>query len=289
MKIQQSGGEERQTFLQKQRMSRRHNLPWQSDTLLDFEGTKIELCIPPALQVRQSVEDHFILGKSKFMIDEMMRLIGDREMEAIVDLGVYKGGSVVFFNEVFRPWRLMAVDYNPAPPEALVKYLGKQRAPVGVRIKLGVNQADRPALAMLLDKTFHGRPLDLVVDDASHYNFETRESFRVLFPRICPGGLYIIEDWGWAHWPGEHWQTNRGGNYFTDKLPLSNLLLEIMLLSASRPGIVSKMLVNGTVAYVERGQDAIEGDFELSDHYLNRSEPIPTIGSPPTESAEIRA
>ncbi len=269
-------------------MDKRHQLPWQGDTLLNFDGTKIELCIPPELQLRQSADDHFILGKSKYMIDEMMQVIGDRPMETIVDLGVYKGGSVVFFNEVFRPWRLMAVDFNPAVPQALVKYLERQSPPAGVRLKLGVNQADRGALSMLLEKTFQGRPLDLVVDDASHFYFETRESFRALFPHVRPGGFYIIEDWGWAHWPGDYWQANRGGDYFAAKPPLSNLLLEIMLLSASRPGIVSKILINGTVAYVERGPDKIEAGFELSAHYLNRGDPIQMIGMSDSESVSAR-
>lgn len=258
-------------------MNQRHDLPWQSETLLNFNGTEIELCIPPELYERQSTADHFILGKSRFMVEEMLRLIGDGPVETIVDLGVYKGGSVVLLNEVFRPWRMMAVDFNPVPPSALLKYLERQSPTAGVRVKLGVNQADRRTLTMLLEKTFEGRGLDLVVDDASHLYFESRESFRILFPHMRPGGLYVIEDWGWAHWQGEYWQVQRGGTY-SDKPPLSNLLIEIMLLAASRPGLVSKLQVNAAVAYVERGPESIDDDFELSKYYLNRGESVPLMG-----------
>ena len=43
--------------------------------------------------------------------------------------------------------------------------------------------------------------LDLVVDDASHTYEETKASFEFLFPLLRPGGIYVIEDWSWAHHP----------------------------------------------------------------------------------------
>jgi len=43
--------------------------------------------------------------------------------------------------------------------------------------------------------------LDLVVDDASHTYEETRVSFEFLFPLLSSGGIYVIEDWSWAHHP----------------------------------------------------------------------------------------
>ena len=95
-----------------------------------------------------------------------------------------------------------------------------------------------------------------------------------------PGGIYIVEDWGWAHWPDDHWQKEKGGDYFRNKLPLSNLLLELMLLCASTPGFVRKVSFNETVIYVERGPDPIPPDFEPSSHYFNRGEPIPKLGAP---------
>lgn len=259
-------------------MYRRDDLPWRGDHLLDFGGTEIELCMPPDLYERQSKRGHFVLGKTRWMVEEMMRIIGDREVRSIVDLGVYKGGSVVLYNEIFQPWRLMAVDLNPTPPPSLVEYLESRNPPTGVRLKLGVNQANRLFLKSLVDRTFQNTALDLVVDDAAHLFFESRESFRALFPLLRAGGLYVIEDWAWAHWAGEFWQESRGGSFFSAQPPMSNLLIEIMLLSASCPGIVSKMVVNGTVAYVERGPDHIEGDFELSEHYLNRGDPVPLLG-----------
>jgi hypothetical protein len=38
---------------------------------------------------------------------------------------------------------------------------------------------------------------DIIIDDASHAFYHQQLAFRVLFPRLADGGLYIIED---PHW-----------------------------------------------------------------------------------------
>jgi hypothetical protein len=42
---------------------------------------------------------------------------------------------------------------------------------------------------------------DIIIDDASHASFHQQLSFKVLYPRLAPGGLYIIED---LHWQPAH-------------------------------------------------------------------------------------
>ena len=37
-------------------------------------------------------------------------------------------------------------------------------------------------------------PFDIVVDDASHISPLTIKSYQILFPRLKPGGIYVIED-----------------------------------------------------------------------------------------------
>ena len=39
--------------------------------------------------------------------------------------------------------------------------------------------------------------LDIVLDDASHASHHQQYGFLELFPRLAPGGLYIIEDLRW--------------------------------------------------------------------------------------------
>ena len=40
-------------------------------------------------------------------------------------------------------------------------------------------------------------PFDLIIDDGSHASFHQQLAFKVLFPKLRPGGLYIIEDLQW--------------------------------------------------------------------------------------------
>lgn len=47
---------------------------------------------------------------------------------------------------------------------------------------------------------------DVVIDDASHVTKKTIRSFEILWPRVKPGGCYVVEDlygtYGQAHKPG---------------------------------------------------------------------------------------
>ncbi|GAA3861874.1 class I SAM-dependent methyltransferase [Saccharothrix violaceirubra] len=54
-----------------------------------------------------------------------------------------------------------------------------------------VDQSDPDALVALDER--YG-PFDIVIDDGSHVNAHVRTALDVLFPRLRPGGLYVIED-----------------------------------------------------------------------------------------------
>lgn len=62
------------------------------------------------------------------------------------------------------------------------------------------SQTDRTFLN-ILRYTFG--PLDIIIDDASHMNGLTIESFKILFPHLKPGGIYVIEDLE-SSWWNEH-------------------------------------------------------------------------------------
>jgi hypothetical protein len=43
--------------------------------------------------------------------------------------------------------------------------------------------------------------IDLIIDDGSHINEHVIESFKILFPKLSDGGIYVIEDTCTSYWP----------------------------------------------------------------------------------------
>jgi predicted O-methyltransferase YrrM len=136
----------------------------------------------------------FMVGKGLGLnswIDLLARFSGGN----IVELGVFEGGSTALTALVSSPNRFLAVDLTPEPSPALEAFLDEQGLRDRVRVEWGVDQSDIPCLERLLCEHIGEEPLDLVVDDASHVRDLTLASFDLLFPRLRPGGLFVIEDW----------------------------------------------------------------------------------------------
>jgi hypothetical protein len=87
------------------------------------------------------------------------------------------------------------VDLEPEIPARLADVIEKHRLGDVVHTAFGLDQADRASLTSFVDAHIPPEGLDLVIDDASHLLGPTRVSFEVLFPRLRPGGLYVLEDW----------------------------------------------------------------------------------------------
>jgi MycE methyltransferase N-terminal len=66
------------------------------------------------------------------------------------------------------------------------------------------SQSDPAFLAELADRI---GPLDIVIDDGSHLSSDVLITFAALFPRLRPGGIYVIEDLQTSYWPG--WNGDR--------------------------------------------------------------------------------
>ena len=110
---------------------------------------------------------------------------------------------------------------------------------------------------------------------------------NVLLPRLRPGGLYVIEDWGWAHWPGDRFQ-GRKSQYAKERWPLSRLILELVMVSASRPGLIKRVDVTDGTVYVTRGAETVsDPDFDISKCYLTARRTIlsqvPRLSLPTTQ------
>jgi predicted O-methyltransferase YrrM len=240
-------------------------LRWRDDSVLEL-GDVSFLVTLDRRRWGESTTERFTLIKARPMIDRYVALAASLAPRRIFELGIWDGGSTLLFHHLYQPERIVAVDIKP-PPNALREYVAQRGLNAEIRLHAGVNQADAAALTRILSDEFSNEPLDLVIDDASHRLRETTASFNVLFPRLRPGGVYVIEDWGWAHWPGV-WQTMESP--FALAPALTNLVFQFVMISASRPDVVAEVAILGNLVLVTRGRAQLNTGMDVATLYLVR-------------------
>jgi hypothetical protein len=213
--------------------------------------------------------------KWRSFISALCEQIDSLSPKRMVEVGVHEGGSSIYWENRYKPARLSLVDINPNVPH-LSSYILRHGLSDRMRLHLGVSQDDADEIRSAMADDFGAEPIDLVIDDASHMLDRTRRTFEILFPYLRPGGLYIIEDWGWGHfwfWGQELWAEH----------PLmSPLISEIMLVCAASSGIVGQMHINPNFAAITRGPAPLpcDGSFNLLANYKTRSG-FPYQSTPP--------
>lgn len=252
----------------------KRKLRWKSDHVFTIDDVTFIVETGDPLYAATSSAQGFVIGKSRRQLETLMGLNFDRPVRRILDLGIYQGGSVMFYHKLFAPEKIVAIDLNKEPVAPLESYIGQKKLGQVIRTYYGVDQADDEAIRKILDGEMGRESIDLVVDDASHFLRESRASFNLLFPRVTPGGYYIIEDWGWAHWHDAYWQEN-GGPWPEDP-PLTNLIFEITMALASSPEWVESIFLLPAYAVIRRGEQENDAGqrFDLSGRYLNRGRQV---------------
>jgi predicted O-methyltransferase YrrM len=147
----------------------------------------------------QSTVQRFSLRKPPELVAKYDDLCHEYRGSNIVELGIAAGGSTAFLALLAQPRRLVACELESKRVAALDELIAAEDLGEVVHPYFGVDQSDRARLTAILDDEFDDEPLDLVIDDASHLYDETIASFEVLYPRVRPGGLFIIEDWASDH------------------------------------------------------------------------------------------
>jgi len=205
----------------------------------------------------------FFLFKERTLVERYVELAEKLRPQRIFELGIYAGGSTAFLFELAHPRVLVAIDHKPPNGPALRNYIASEDLDEVIRIHDDVDQADRGRLAAIAAEAFGDEPLDLVIDDCSHLYEPTRASFNELFPRLRPGGVYVIEDWPWAHPPLEAEDPERV--LYPGQVPLTRLLFEVMLAIPSVPGLIADVTVFPRSLRVTRGDAKVEPErFEIA-------------------------
>lgn len=179
------------------------------------------------------------------------------EAEYVFELGLFQGGMPLMLADTTPVKKVVSIDYHH-PSDAIMGHVNRAGLENRVKLHGGIDQGDSKALREILDNEFRGKALDLITDDCSHEYEQTKASFEATFGYLKPGGKFVIEDWGWAHWPGEPWQSEK--SYFHGRPAMTNVLFEILMAHASAPGIISKVeMLNPAFAVVTRGPDLPHG------------------------------
>ena len=115
----------------------------------------------------------------------------------VVELGLHTSGSAAYLLAALPDATVVTVDVSPHPVPQLADLAARLGAGSRLHVLQPLDQTDA-RLGDRIDEVVGSAPLNLVIDDASHRAGPTVASFEVLFPRLAPGGRYVIEDWGQA-------------------------------------------------------------------------------------------
>jgi hypothetical protein len=77
-----------------------------------------------------------------------------------------------------------------------------------------------------MNRTFGEIEFDVILDDGSHICNEVIETFVNLFPKIKPGGMYLVEDLHTSYWKdygGGLWKSNSSIAYFKGLIDALNI------------------------------------------------------------------
>ncbi|MDQ2804557.1 MAG: class I SAM-dependent methyltransferase [Pseudomonadota bacterium] len=119
----------------------------------------------------------------------------------LVEIGCSDGGSLQMWKRYFGPYaQIVGLDLRQ-------DCAGFEEPQIAVRIG---HQADHAWLANLIEE--FGAP-DIVIDDGSHIQQDVLASFRFLYPRLNPNGVYVVEDLHTAYWPEFGGGLKRDGSF----------------------------------------------------------------------------
>lgn len=214
-------------------------------------------------------ENCFLFFKTRALVEQYLTFFAGMaeppRLDHVMELGLYDGGSVPFWFETLQPRKHVGLDIRTTGDNPYFeKYVSEHDRRLCIETHWGVSQDDRKRLTRLVDDAFGDQPLDLVIDDASHLYAPSRESFEILFPRLRPGGLYVIEDWAWHHW-------RRLEGEWRGRKPLTHLICELVeALGSTGQSLIWNLSLCSGFAAVRRGWGPAEGLAEGLDRCIYR-------------------
>ncbi|HVV32348.1 MAG TPA: class I SAM-dependent methyltransferase [Caulobacterales bacterium] len=246
---------------------------WLSDSEFKLGAFKFK-CLLGDYHAVKTDEHQLVMLKNREVLTRQLDVYRGQDIKRAFEFGIFQGGSVVFLTECLELERMAALDFSQ-PLEALDAILARHGLTDRIRLTYGVSQSDRTRVDDVIRASFRPGDLDLIIDDASHLYEHTKASFEIAFPYLRPGGLYVIEDWGWAHWPG-YWQSPEAR--WRDRPAMSNFIFELTMAVATSPRIFAELTILPGAAVVKKANTApVGGVFEFDKTYALRGKALTHI------------
>lgn len=117
------------------------------------------------------------------------------------EFGVSHGGSLQMWKYYFGAGaEIYGIDINPE-----CKLLEEPQ------VKIVIGSQDDPVFLNNLVQILP-QP-DIIIDDGGHRMLQQKLSFKILFPYLKEGGIYLCEDTGTSYWPSFYGGYRRGSSF----------------------------------------------------------------------------
>lgn len=243
---------------------------------IEIDGYQITIDGPGNYERYKDADDVLFMAKGPGQVQAYVDLARTVEtsgarIQKALEVGFFRGGSAVFLDRLFELESLVCVDQAAVLPPLLGQYRDEHPA---VHVHLDVQQADLAMMREICEREFPDG-LDLVVDDASHFYEETKATFEVTFPFLRPGGLFVLEDWPWAHQPAQQDLEDP----WAGRSALTNLLFELLVAHGTDSQVVAELHLVLGLAWFTRGPAPLprDGSFRLEDYRLVRGRELPVL------------
>jgi cephalosporin hydroxylase len=236
-------------------------IEWKNQTEFSVDGIKFFCSLDDP--TRKADNDRIIILKDRASLESYYKVLGNTRVRNVLEFGILQGGSAVLFTLLLEPEKFVGVDIIDSA-KGIEPFLARHDVSKKIKFHFSVSQSDERPVRELIKSEFAGRPIDLIIDDASHQYAHTKRTFEIAFPYLRPGGLYVIEDWGWAHWKG--WEGLMMG-----EPAMSILIFELVMLCATSPEIVSDIRIFPAFAFIRKSEAATDlPDFSIENFYQKR-------------------
>ena len=206
-------------------------IEWLGDDEVRVDGTTFGA---KPLDHFPSTADNFCVAKEIDVLERYAEMLERLQPRSILELGIFSGGSTAFLAAVARPEKLVAIELEPPRSPALQEFIDKNGFAETVRPYYGVDQTDRAGITEILDRevgTRAARSRDRRRVPSARPDAQV---VRPAVPRVRPGGLYVIEDWGYTHVFEEFgWALEADAGQPHDETPLTALVFELTMAAAS--------------------------------------------------------